>query len=59
MKLLEHERITRINLIEQGYSDRQIAKMLNVTVQAIQNWRSKNGFPPNYKIVKVNGDECK
>lgn len=59
MKLLENERIRRINLINRGYSDRQIAKMLNVTTQAIQNWRKRNGFHPNYKVIKVNNDECK
>lgn len=60
MKLLEHEKITRIKLVNQGYSDHDISKVCNVTPQAIQQWRKRNGFSPNYKTIKVErNNECK
>ncbi|KXB02143.1 hypothetical protein AKJ44_01275 [candidate division MSBL1 archaeon SCGC-AAA261F17] len=37
----------RFKLYQDGLSDREIAERMNVSHQAVQEWRSRRGLPPN------------
>jgi len=50
---------TRIELYNNGMNDTKIAKELNVSSEAIRQWRKKNNFPINKKPLLNTREETK
>jgi len=55
--LSETENEIRMKLYNEGYSDRQIAKMRGVSSQTILYWRKHRNIPPNFKTINTRTGE--
>lgn len=55
--LSEEENEIRINMYNEGFSDRQIAKERGVSCQAVHYWRKRRNIPPNFETVNVRTGE--
>ncbi len=57
LHLSENENNIRMNLYDKGFSDRQIAKRVGVSSQAINIWRNRRNLPPNFETVNTRTGE--
>ena len=50
-RLSEKENAERMKMYESGMTDKDMAKVLAISVHSIYTWRRKRNFSPNYKVV--------
>lgn len=55
--LSETENKIRMNLYDEGFSDKQIAKERGISSQAIQLWRKRRNIPSNYEVINTRTGE--
>ncbi len=46
--------MTRLELYQKGYTDREISDTLNEPIQTISSWRWRKGYPVNKEVELVN-----